>query len=168
MTRAAYILVILVLAGLLPALAQTASPTSDGGKAIARLSEDGIGLLDQGSPESVKVAIAKFLEASKLSHDAGSQLGESWYLKLAATGYLKLSDKDAALDLFLRAYNVRPADNEQLEADLLQNMGLIHQQKGEYGKALTYFIQERELRQKLKDVPAELAALHNAAMVLND
>ena len=172
MRRVILIFILLAIAGVASGLSQTPAPTPTAGEtradAIDRLYNEGLNLYAQGTSASLNTAIGKFLDAGDLARQAGLKYFETICLMMAGSSYNKLGDTTNALKYYLLADKSRPYGQTKLEADVLLNLGLIYNGIGEHGKALAIFRKEGELRKSLDDIPGQLAAMHNGAMILNE
>src|SRR5207302_1190714 len=104
-------------------------------------------------------------EALSLQREIGDKVGISTSLiNLAALLNENLGRPDDALPLLREALQIRrDAGNARGEALVLNNIGSVYLQKGQYSEGQTYFERALELREKA-NVPNEIAdTLHNLA-----
>jgi CHAT domain-containing protein/Flp pilus assembly protein TadD len=172
MRHKSLILSILVYACVVGGLSQTPLPTPTDVdprvETIVRLNGEAQILFSKGTPESLRSAIDKFLEAARLVKEFGDKTYEARCLVSAATAYSKLGDSANALKYIELASIEMPAGESRLGADILQNLGLIYNNIGEHGRAYAAFFEEFNIRARLNDEPGQIGALHNCAMILNE
>lgn len=79
--------------------------------------------------------------------------------------FLALSDYPRALELFLKALAKTEEEDTWEKGNLLNNLGLVHKNLGEYGEAKKYYFQALDLYRKTENQQTEALALGNLSAV---
>jgi tetratricopeptide (TPR) repeat protein len=134
------------------------------GAADAVFSE-GVELYRQGTVESLKAAIAKFGEASRLYSVVGDRRGEGISLVSIGKIYDDLGEKQKALSSYNQALPIMKAVGDRSgEATTLTSIGLVYDNLGEKQKALSFYNQALPISKAVGDREGEATALNNTGM----
>jgi len=164
-----FVLIILAFTGQGAAVAQTPTPADPGIEKIQQLYSEGAALFNKGDEASLRSSAQKFLEAASLvKKEYGDLVYEGRCLINASMAFAKVNDHKSVIKYLTIAWDDVPEAEPAIKADILLNIGLAFNNIGEHGKALASFTREANMRRSLKDVPGEVTALHNGAMILND
>jgi CHAT domain-containing protein/tetratricopeptide (TPR) repeat protein len=120
----------------------------------------------QGSADSSKTAIQKYLASLPLWRTAGDRYEESLTLDSVGLVYSSLGEKQKALDYLNQAVPLRRAVGDRAgEASTVNNIGFVYDALGEKQKALDYYSQALPLERAVGDRASEASTLNNIGVV---
>ena len=123
-------------------------------------------LQGQGSADSYRIAIQKYLASLPLWRAAGDRYEEALTQDDVASVYSSLGEKQKALDYYNQALPLRRAVGDRAgEATTLNNIGLVYDNLGEEQKALDSYSQALPLRRAVGDRAGEAITLSNIGSV---
>jgi CHAT domain-containing protein/tetratricopeptide (TPR) repeat protein len=123
----------------------------------------------QGSADSFKMAIQKYLATLPLWRTAGDRYEEALTLDSIGSVYSNLGEKQKALDYYNQALSLwRAVGDRRGEATTLNNIGSVYNDLGEKQKALDYLNQALPLRRAVGDRAGEAITLNNIGRVYDD
>ncbi|MDZ8083279.1 MAG: tetratricopeptide repeat protein, partial [Nostoc sp. DcaGUA01] len=127
-----------------------------------RLFQEGVQLYQQGTAESPRQAIGKWLEALKLWQQIDDKRWEAITLVGIGGVYSSLGEKQEALKYYNQALPIfRALGDRRGEADTLNYIGLSHHSLGEKQEALKYYNQALPIRRAVGDRGGEATTLNN-------
>ena len=149
---------------------QPAATSQDATRGAAqRLMNEGFQLIQQGTAESLRQAIAKFEEAFPLYRAVGDKAGEAVTLNNIGSSYNAIGEKQKALDYYNQSLPLARAVGDKAgEAATLNNIGQVYSDLGEKQKTLDYLNQSLPLRRATGDKAGEAATLNNIGQVYSD
>ena len=131
--RALLLLTILLLGATIAA--QDTRKTQE--ETAARLIADGLQLVTEGSPASLKKAVEKLESASALLHSLDFVEGQAAVLTLTGYAYSQLEEDQKAIEKYEQSLTLfRAVRNPRGEALALFHLGLLHGMRGDLQKAL--------------------------------
>jgi CHAT domain-containing protein/tetratricopeptide (TPR) repeat protein len=120
----------------------------------------------QGSADSSKTAIQKYLASLPLWRTAGDRYEEALTLDSVGLVYSSLGEKQKALDYLNQAVPLRRAVGDRAgEASTVNNIGFVYDALGEKQKALDYYSQALPLERAVGDRASEASTLNNIGVV---
>jgi CHAT domain-containing protein/tetratricopeptide (TPR) repeat protein len=120
----------------------------------------------QGSADSLKIAIQKYLATLPLWRAAGDRYEEALTQDTIGTVYFPLGETRKALDYFNQALPIwRAVGDRAGEAEVLNNIGVVYDALGEKQKALDYYNQALPLKRAVGDRAGEATILSNIGLV---
>jgi len=123
----------------------------------------------QGSADSLRKAIEKYLASLPLWRTAGYRYEEALTQNSIGFVYAQLGESQKALDCYNQALPLRHAVGDRAgEATTLDNIGGVYDDLGEKQKALDYYNQALPLRRAVGDRAGEAATLDNIGGVYDD
>ncbi len=123
----------------------------------------------QGSADSSKTAIQKYLASLPLWRTAGDRYEEALTLDSVGLVYSSLGEKQKALDYLNQAVPLRRAVGDRAgEASTVNNIGFVYDALGEKQKALDYYSQALPLERAVGDRASEASTLNNIGVVYDD
>ena len=123
----------------------------------------------QGSADSSKTAIQKYLASLPLWRTAGDRYEEALTLDSVGLVYSSLGEKQKALDYLNQAVPLRRAVGDRAgEASTVNNIGFVYDALGEKQKALDYYNQSLVLWRAVGDRADEATTLNNIGLVYDD
>lgn len=123
-------------------------------------------LESQGSPESLRKAIAKYKESLPFWLSADDRVGSATTTNRIGFVYSLLGEKQKALDFYQQALPLlRAIGNPAREARTLNNIGAVYNTLGEKQKALDFFEQSLTIRRAIGDRAGEAVTLNNIGVV---
>ena len=131
--------------------------------------DEAIGLRQERTFKSYKLALEKFQKAAKIYEEIGDKLNVG--RALLGVGLMKnlLGENDSALQFYLQALEIfRAVGNKSLEARTLNNLGLFYDELGNKQKALEYHFQALPLRKIDDDKDGEARTLNAIGVVYLD
>jgi CHAT domain-containing protein/Tfp pilus assembly protein PilF len=147
---------------------ETDSPP-DASAGARKLFQEGEQLRNQGTAESLKAAVEKYLQALPLFRAAGEKRWEALTLHNIGLVCDDLGEKQKALDYITQALPlIRAVGDRRGEAVTLNNIGFVYSALGEKQKALDYYSQALPLRRAVGDTGGEATTLHNIGLVCDD
>jgi CHAT domain-containing protein/tetratricopeptide (TPR) repeat protein len=130
--------------------------------------KEGETLHDQGTAESLRLAVKKYEEALSLWQAIGDRSSEAMTLNNIGLVYNSLGDNQKALDFYAQSLPLRRAVGDRNgEAVTLNNIGLAHYSLGDSRKALDFFTQSLPLLRAVGDRRGEARTLNNIGQVYN-
>ncbi|OYD95136.1 hypothetical protein CDG77_10410 [Nostoc sp. 'Peltigera membranacea cyanobiont' 213] len=128
--------------------------------------DEGIALYKQGTAESLRQAIEKWLQALVLWQKAGDKSQEAKTLNNIGLVYDTLGDKQQALKYYNQSLPLRKeiGDNAGF-ATTLNNIGLVYDSLGDKPQALKYYNQSLPLSQLVGNKDIEATTLNNIGLV---
>ena len=143
------------------AQAQT-SPTPEADALFA----EGLRLYQEGSADSLRLALEKLQQAQVLYQQAGNQGDEADCLLGLGAVYSDLGEQPQALDYYTQALPLwRAVGDRAGEATTLNNIGSVHFALGEKQQARDYYTQALPLWRAVGDRAGEATTLHNIGAV---
>ena len=143
------------------AQAQT-SPTPEADALFA----EGLRLYQEGSADSLRLALEKLQQAQVLYQQAGNQGDEADCLLGIGRVYSDLGEQPQALDYYTQALPLwRAVGDRAGEATTLNNIGSVHFALGEKQQARDYYTQALPLWRAVGDRAGEATTLHNIGAV---
>jgi CHAT domain-containing protein/Tfp pilus assembly protein PilF len=131
-----------------------------------RMFFEAVQLQEQGSADSLRSAIQKYLASLPLWRTAGDRYEEALTQDSIGTVYSALGEMQKALDYYNQALPLRHAVGDRDgEASTLGDIGLVYSYLGEMQKALDYSSQALPLLRAVGDRNGEAAALNNIGLV---
>jgi CHAT domain-containing protein/Flp pilus assembly protein TadD len=120
----------------------------------------------QGSADSSKTAIQKYLASLPLWRTAGDRYEEALTLDSVGLVYSALGEKQKALDYLNQALPLRRAVGDRAgEASTVNNIGFVYDALGEKQKALDYYSQALPLERAVGDRASEASTVNNIGVV---
>jgi CHAT domain-containing protein/tetratricopeptide (TPR) repeat protein len=134
--------------------------------AAERMFFEAVQLHRQGSADSLRMAIQKYLASLPLWRTAGDGYEEAWTLDSIGFAYSAFGENQKALDYYNRALPLRRVVGDRAgEADTLNNIGFVYAGLGEKQKALDYYNQALPLWRDAGDRADEAATRNNIGVV---
>jgi CHAT domain-containing protein/tetratricopeptide (TPR) repeat protein len=128
--------------------------------------DEGEALQDQGTAESLRLAVRKYEEALSLWRAIGDRRSEAITLNNIGLVYYSLGDNQKALGFHTKALPLRRAVGDRNgEATTLNNIGLVHYSLGDNRKALDFFTLALPLLRVTGDRRVEAITLNNIGEV---
>lgn len=150
------LITILLLGGIIAA--QDTRRTQE--EAAKKLMIDGLQLVDEGSPASLRKAIEKFEAARIAAHSLNLPAGEAAMLSMIGYAYYQLEQNQKAIEKYTESLPLFRAGGEKRgEATSLVHLGLINNTLGELQKALDNYSQAVLLFRAAGDRQGEALAL---------
>ena len=119
--------------------------------------------------DSLRRAIAKYLEAMPLAHAAGAQQLETDSLVSVAVLRTMLGERQKALEDYAQALMLsRAALDRNNEAVILNNLGAVYNDLGQQQKALEYYAQALPIYRALEERGGQARTLNNIGRVYDD
>ncbi len=119
-----------------------------------------------GNPDYQK-AIEKYQSALNLYRLIPDPVGEGYALHHMARAYMRLNQRDKALDYFQQALNVWDANQNKLDRALtLTSLSFFSTNTGELAKSVTSATEAAEIYRQFQDQDGEASALNNLATAL--
>jgi CHAT domain-containing protein/Tfp pilus assembly protein PilF len=149
-------------------ISQGVSQQSGGNRAAAaeRAFTEADRLYQQGTPESLRKAIAKWEEALKLYREAGDRRGEAFTLTNIGQVYSDLEEQQKALEYYSQSLPLsRATGDRKQEATILNSIGSAYSYLGEKQKAREYFSQSLLLHREAGNRYGEATVLNNIGLV---
>jgi CHAT domain-containing protein/tetratricopeptide (TPR) repeat protein len=138
------------------------------GLAAQRIFEEGSALHDEGTAESLRLALKKYEEALSLWRAIGDRRSEAMTLNNIGLVYNSLGDNRKAQDFYAQALPLRRATGDRNgEATTLNNIGLTYYSLGDGRKSLDFFTQALPLLRAVGDRRGEAITLNNIGLVYN-
>jgi tetratricopeptide (TPR) repeat protein len=104
--------------------------------------EEGEALRNQGTVESLRLALKKYEEALLLCRAIGERRAEAIMLSSIGSAYHSLGEKRKALDFYMQALMLdRAIGARNEEATTLHNIGFVYNTLGDKQKALDFYSQ---------------------------
>lgn len=120
----------------------------------------------QGTPESLRLALEKFETAVKLFKDLEDKKNEATALMTIGEIYIDLGERARALGYFDRTLIVARQNNDKpTEALTLNDIGEVYDGLGEYQKALEYYENALILTRQIGNEDGEAILLSNIGLV---
>jgi CHAT domain-containing protein/tetratricopeptide (TPR) repeat protein len=143
------------------------APAQDQSSVTARRKfEEGEALHDQGTAESLRLAVEKYEEALSLWRAIGDRSSEATTLNNIGLAHYSLGDSRKALEFHTKALPLRRAVGDRNgEATTLNNIGLVYYSLGDSRKALEFFTQALPLLRAVGDRRVEAVTLNNIGEV---
>jgi len=136
------------------------------GVAARKNFDEGEALQDQGTAESLRLAVKKYEEALSLWRAIGDRRSEAITLNNIGLVYYSLGDNQKALGFHTKALPLRRAVGDRNgEATTLNNIGLVHYSLGDNRKALDFFTRALPLPRATGDRRVEAIMLNNIGEV---
>jgi CHAT domain-containing protein/Tfp pilus assembly protein PilF len=136
------------------------------GVAARKKFDEGEALQDQGTAESLRLAVRKYEEALSLWRAIGDRRSEAITLNNIGLVYYSLGDNQKALGFHTEALPLRRAVGDRNgEATTLNNIGLVHYSLGDNRKALDFFTRALPLLRATGDRRVEAITLNNIGEV---
>src|SRR5208337_2267074 len=136
--------------------------------AAERIFSEAAQLQGQGSADSLRMALQKYLASLPLWRTAGDRYEEALTQDGIGVVYDDLGEKQKALDYYNQALSLLRAVGDRAgEATVLNNMGRVYDKLGEKQKALDYFNQALPLERAVGDRAGEAITLNNIGFVYN-
>jgi CHAT domain-containing protein/tetratricopeptide (TPR) repeat protein len=130
--------------------------------AAERMFSEAVQLQGQGSADSLRSAVQKFLASLPLWRTVGDRYEEALTQNSIGTIYSAFGEKQKALDCFNQALPLLRAVGARAdEAAALSNIGVVYSALGEKQKALDYYNQALPLLHALGDLASEATTLSN-------
>ena len=130
------------------------------------LLNEGVGLLQEGSAESLRLAISQFARALELAQAARDQAKQAAALMFLGYVHSNLDENAKALEFYNKALSLRRvAGNRWGEAVILNNIGSVYDALDEKEKALEFYNLALPLRRAVGDRFGEGATLNNIGHV---
>jgi len=131
-----------------------------------RILSEAVQLQEQGSADSLRIAIQKYLASLPLWRTAGDRYEEALTQDSIEAAYFALGEKQKALDYANQALPLmRGAADRAGEALTLSSIGSVYDALGEKQKALDYYNQALPLRRAVGDRQGEAITLSNIGRV---
>ena len=154
----------LLTAILLVVVTVVAQDTRKTQEEAARLMEESLQLVVEGSPASLTKALEKIESARVLLHSLEVAEGEAVMLSLAGTVYQKLEQNEKAFEKYEQALSIfRAARIPRGQAISLLQLGQLHGIRGEMQKALDSLNQALSLFREAGDPDGEMVAMATLA-----
>jgi CHAT domain-containing protein/Tfp pilus assembly protein PilF len=126
-------------------------------------------LVDEGSVESLRRAIAKFDEALRFYRAIGDSKRQGEILNDMGFVYDDLGERQRALGFYNQALIFRRASGDgRGEATTLSNIGAVYSALGDNQKALEFYGPALDLRRRERDRSGEAITLSNIGTVYHD
>jgi tetratricopeptide (TPR) repeat protein len=130
--------------------------------AAQRKFEEGNALRNQGTAESLRLALKKYEEALLLWRAIGNPDWEATTLTNIGVVYYSLGERREALDFYNQALPLhRAVGNRRDEAITLNNIGMVYNSLGERRKALDFYNQALPLHRAVDNRREEAITLYN-------
>ena len=124
--------------------------------------DEGLQLYKQGTAESLRQAIKKWLLALPLWRQVGDKALEATTLNNIGRVYDDLGDKQQALNYYNSSLPLaRQVGDRVGEATTLNNIGLVYQALGDKQQALNYYNSSLSLKRQVGDKAGEASTLRN-------
>src|SRR5208337_2884878 len=134
--------------------------------AAERIFSEAAQLQGQGSADSLRMALQKYLASLPLWRTAGDRYEEALTQDGIGVVYDDLGEKQKALDYYNQALSLLRAVGDRAdEAGTLNNIGLVYDALGEKQKALDYYNQALSLLRAVGDRAGEATVLNNMGRV---
>src|SRR5208282_4319102 len=136
--------------------------------AAERMFSEAVQLQGQGSADSLRSAVQKFLASLPLWRTAGDRYEEALTQDSIGTIYFALGEAQKALDYFNQALPLRRAVGDRAgEAETLNNIGVTYSALGQKQEALDYYNQALPLLRAVGDRADEATMLSNIGETYN-
>ncbi|MBK8465333.1 MAG: CHAT domain-containing protein [Chloracidobacterium sp.] len=123
-------------------------------------------IYQQGTPESLRLALEKFESAVKLFRDLEDKKNEAKALLTIGEIYIDLGERAKALDYLGQTLAVVKQDNDtQTEAPLLNSIGEVYDGLGEYNKAIENYEKALVVTRQIVNEDLEAIILSNIGLV---
>ncbi|MBO3457864.1 CHAT domain-containing tetratricopeptide repeat protein [Aetokthonos hydrillicola] len=170
------VVLLLDLAGATPPtrgleIGQKAGTTQQGGDSATaeQTFQEGLQFYKQGTPESLRKAIVKWLEALQLFERLNDKANQALTLTGIGKVYSNLGDLQKALTYYNQALPLFHALGDKSgEARTLNNIGSVYSDSGDLQKALTYYNQALPLFRAVGNKSGEGTTLNNIGLVYSN
>jgi CHAT domain-containing protein len=132
----------------------------------AQLFKEAEELENQGTPEALKAAIAKYKEALPLWREIGDRDQEAHTLINIGSVYDDIGSKKEAIEFYSQGLSISKAtNNQEQQARALNLIGVVFDYAGEKQKALEFYTQALVARRRASDRDGESLVLNNIASI---
>jgi CHAT domain-containing protein/tetratricopeptide (TPR) repeat protein len=131
-----------------------------------RMFFEAVQLNRQGSADSLRMAIQRYVASLPLWRTAGDRYEEALTQDSIGTVYGDLGEKQKALEYYNQALPIRREVGDRSgEAETLTNIGEVYSDLGQNQKALEYYNQALPIRREVGDRRGEAGTLNNIGAV---